>query len=875
MSPPSSLVFKALISFLILLLSYIPSTTAQQAPDLLSWEQLTPLPDSIGLAGAYAGISGDALLVAGGANFPTGSNFDGHPKIWHDQIYILPDMHGEWLTGFNLPAPLAYGISTTWGTAVVCIGGGDQFTHSDTVFLLEWTGETVTKTDLPPLPAPMAFGAGVILGDVLYVAGGITTPGSTTAMHTFWGMDLSAAQRQWQVLPNWPGPERLLPVMATHNNKVYLFGGASLSADTEGNPLRTWLTDGYRFDVTSQTWSKLGDIPMPMVATPGPGMPAGTDHLLFLSGDNGELASQAATLRDQHPGFPDDIWAYHVLTDTWSTRGNFPKAIPADLGPYRNAGTYPPVTTPVVKWQGQFVLPSGEIRSGVRTPNVMSASLTAATRSFGTANSIVLGGYLAVLIGMGVYFSRRNTTTQDFFLAGGNIPWWAAGLSIFATMLSAITYLSIPATVFATDWTRFLLNMGIPLIAPLVILFFLPFYRKLSVTSAYEYLEQRFDLSLRLLGSVSFILFQLGRMGIVLLLPALALSAVTGMNLLLCIALMGLLSTLYTVLGGMEAVIWTDVMQVFVLVGGALAALFIIAGSLPDGFSQIITEAAAKDKFNLVNPGWGLTTDSLLVIVIGMVFANLLPYTTDQAVVQRYMITPSEKKARQAIWTGALFAVPASILFFFLGTALFVFYLNYPAQLTPLPKADQLLPWFIIQEMPAGLGGLVIAGVFAAAMSSLDSSIHAITTASTTDFFKRLGRQRSDQEWLKLARIQTLILGLLGTASAMLIAGQDLGLLWNIFLSIIGLFLGTLGGLFSLGIFTTRTNATHAWIGALASVVALTYATFYTPLSGLLFGAIGTLVCILMGWLSSFVIATGQPKSIESLTVHSSSRFKV
>ncbi len=495
------------------------------------------------------------------------------------------------------------------------------------------------------------------------------------------------------------------------------------------------------------------------------------------------------------------------------------------------------------------------------------AGLAQEASSFGFVNSVVLSVYLALLVAMGVYFARRAGTPRDFFLAGGRMPWWAAGLSIFATMLSAITYLSIPATAYASDWTRFPLNMGIPLIAPIVIFFFLPFYRKLRVTSAYEYLENRFDVSLRLLGSASFILFQLGRMGIVLLLPALALSAVTGLHLFLCIALMGLLSTLYTVLGGMEAVIWTDVIQVVVLIGGALAALGVIVADVPGGFGQIVAEAAEHDKWNLVNPGWDLYSDSLFVILLGMVFTNLLPYTTDQAVVQRYMTTPTEQSARRAIWTGALLAVPASILFFVLGTALFVFYQHFPGQLATLERPDQLLPWFIVQEMPAGLGGLVIAGVFAAAMSSLDSSIHSITTAVTIDFFKRFQPDREEKEWLRLARRMVLILGILGAVSAMLISTLDLRALWGLFLDITGLFLGTLGGLFILGVFTGRTTAFHAWIGALASVAALAYCTFFTSINGLLFGAIGTLTCVAAGWLSSRIARREQKKDVLKATI--------
>jgi SSS family solute:Na+ symporter len=213
---------------------------------------------------------------------------------------------------------------------------------------------------------------------------------------------------------------------------------------------------------------------------------------------------------------------------------------------------------------------------------VWSASmLSAISRGSGWPNWVVLGGYLAVLVGVGIYFAKREKSTEDFFLAGRRIPWWAAGLSIFGTQLSAITYLAMPARAYATDWSLLPLNIGILLIAPIVIYIYLPLFRSLNVTTAYEYLEKRFHVSIRVLGSLSFVAFQLGRMGIVILLPALALSAVTGANVYLCIALIGLLSTVYTALGGMEAVIWTDVLQAVVLIGGAQTTnshCFILAG---------------------------------------------------------------------------------------------------------------------------------------------------------------------------------------------------------------------------------------------------------------------------------------------------------
>ena len=212
-----------------------------------------------------------------------------------------------------------------------------------------------------------------------------------------------------------------------------------------------------------------------------------------------------------------------------------------------------------------------------------SCFLFAVSENSAFSNWIVLGCYLAVLVGVGVDFAKREKSTDDFFLAGRRIPFWAAGLSIFGTQLSAITYLAMPARAYATDWSLLPLNIGILAIAPLVVFVYIPLFRRLNITTAYEYLEKRFHVSIRIFGSLSFIAFQLGRMGIVILLPALALAAVTGVNVYLCIALIGVLSTVYTALGGMEAVIWTDVLQAVVLIGGAFAALAITIGALDNG----------------------------------------------------------------------------------------------------------------------------------------------------------------------------------------------------------------------------------------------------------------------------------------------------
>ena len=470
----------------------------------------------------------------------------------------------------------------------------------------------------------------------------------------------------------------------------------------------------------------------------------------------------------------------------------------------------------------------------------------------GWLNWGVLGGYLALLIGVGIYFAQREKSTEDFFLAGRRIPWWAAGLSIFGTQLSAITYLAMPARAYATDWSLLPLNIGILAIAPLVVYVYIPIFRRLNVTTAYEYLEKRFHVSIRILGSLSFIAFQLGRMGIVILLPALALSAVTGASIYLCIALIGVLSTVYTTLGGMEAVIWTDVLQAVVLIGGALAALAIIIGALDGGWKEFITVGAANNKFTLIHPGWDWSKDALIVVLLGALFTNsLVPYTTDQSVIQRYLSTPNQKQAGKAVWINGMLAVVAGILFLTVGTALFAFYKAHPTRLTDLEATDQIFAIFIWREMPAGLSGLVVAGVFAAAMSSLDSSIHSISTAVTTDFVRRFKPTLMPRTYLALARGLTVIFGTIGTATAMLMASAQVEYLWDTFLGIMGLFGGTLAGLFMLAIFTQHVRTVHAWLGAAVSMSVLLYVKLATDLHGLLYGAIGVTTCVLTGLLSS------------------------
>jgi SSS family transporter len=514
----------------------------------------------------------------------------------------------------------------------------------------------------------------------------------------------------------------------------------------------------------------------------------------------------------------------------------------------------------------------------VALPCSAAAGTEGADSSFHVLDYLALLGYLAIIVGIGVYFSKREHSTNDYFLAGRRVPWWAASLSIFSTMLSAVTFMAIPASAFATNWVSILVNVGILLATPVAVFCFLPFYRRLNVTSIYEYLELRFSPGVRIYGSLSFVLLQFAKMGVFLLLPALALATVTGLNVYACIIVMGLLCTVYTVMGGIEAVIWTDVLQSFVLLGGGLLCLGTIIAAEDFDFGAMMSVAVTDEvnKFQVFNWTGGIDTNVFWVVLIGGFFIQLVPFTSDQVIAQRFLTTKDEKSAANALWAHAGIVVPASLMFFSLGTALYVF---YASRLEMLPSGDvandSIIPWFIATQLPAGLAGLVIAGLFAATMSTVDSGMHSIATSLVTDVYRKMKPNADDVQLLKIARTLTVVAGLLGTVSALLISTQDPKSLWELILLLIAFFGSTLTGVFLLGVFTQRTSSAGVAVGIVASVVSLVgfklkvilgllgiampaflldfYGT-YMNIHGLLTAAIGVISCVVVGYVASFIL---------------------
>jgi len=825
--------------------------------ELLQWEQLPPIPDVHGFAGSLAGVHDDVLLVAGGANFPDRMPWEDGDKVWHDAVFALRRDGASWRRVGALPRPLGYGVSlsTRWGIA--CLGGSDAQRHYAECFLMKSRDEGVAFEPLPALPRPCANACGAILDDVLYLAGGVESPDAAAALRTFWSLDLTKPEEGWRELEPFPGEGRMLATIGAQAGALYLFGGCALAPGDEGQPVRKWLRDAYRYR-PGRGWTKCADLPRPMAAAPSPAPAVGQSHLLVLGGDDGTQSNAAAA---DHQGFPREILAYHTITDTWAPIGRLPFGL---------------VTTPAVRWNDRIIIPGGEQRPGVRSTEVWYGRLTRREAAFGWLNYTVLFGYLAGMVLIGWACAGRNKNTDDYFKAGGRIPWWAAGLSIYATMLSSLTFMAIPAKSYATDWTFFWANVPILFLAPVIVRLYLPFFRRLGVTSAYEYLERRFHLAVRLYASAAFILFQIGRQAIVLLLPSMAVAAATDLDVTVCIVLMGVLCIAYTVMGGMEAVVWTDVAQTVVLLGAALLSLALIILNTEGGVEGLWSTAARHDKFHMFNWTWDASTaaNAFWVILLGNVFTTLVPYTSDQAVVQRYLTTKDKKTAAQAIWTNALLAIPSTLIFFAIGTALFAYYSRRPELLDPLQPTDAVFPLYIVQSMPAGVAGLVIAGIFAAAQSTVSGSLNSVVTAVMTDFFGRLGRRGAsaqssgdERRLLRLARWWTAIIGLFATVAALALAKLNLVSLWDAYFNLVGLTGSGLAALFALGIFTRRTTAAGALVGAAASAGVLYYVQQSTGLHFFLYSLIGFWTCFLVGWAASWVLPRPQ-QALAGLTIY-------
>lgn len=482
----------------------------------------------------------------------------------------------------------------------------------------------------------------------------------------------------------------------------------------------------------------------------------------------------------------------------------------------------------------------------------------------------IIAIYLLLMIGIGLYFSRKNKSSEQFTTASGQIPGWALGLSFYATFLSAITFLGDPGKSFGSNWNSFVFSLSMPLAAIFATKFFIPFYRNSGEVSAYTHLEKRFGAWARTYAMVCFIMTQLARMGTIFYGIALTINTLTGIDMSLIIIVSGLCIIFYTVLGGMEAVIWTEVIQAIIKTMGALLILGIVISQI--GVANVISVGIQDHKFSLGTFQPDFTISSFWVVLAYGFFINLTNFGIDQNYIQRYHTARNTKDAAKSIWLCVIYYLPVSLLFFFIGTALYAYYNQFPelieslktqvstekgialADLKPSDYGDKVLPFFMKTQIPKGLLGLLMAALLSAAMSTMSSGMNSSATVFLKDIYLRyINKDLSQSKQLRVLHISTIVMGLLGITFGISMIGVKS--LLDVWWKLSGIFAGGMLGIFLLGFLAKNVQNIHAKIGAGIGVLVIAWMSFkdnfppefQSPFDSKMTVVIGTLTIVLVG----------------------------
>lgn len=429
-----------------------------------------------------------------------------------------------------------------------------------------------------------------------------------------------------------------------------------------------------------------------------------------------------------------------------------------------------------------------------------------------------------VSIGVGVRFSKGQKDTGNYFKSSGKIPSWAIGMSILATLVSSVTFLAYPGEGYSSNWIRLVQGLMVPLVLVFIVGIIVPLFRKVIRLSAYEYFEKRFGFVARLYASLGFVLNHFAKMGTVFYLIALALSSMTGVSTVYVVLIIGLIVILITMIGGIEAIIWLDVIQGFMLIGGGIVSLIIIMMSVEGGPSAIWQVAMENDRIGFGPFDLEFVNLTFWVMALNGVFYAIQKYGTDQTIIQRYLTAKTDKEAVKASLIGVLLSVPVWALFMFIGTALFAYYKITGSPLPADVRPDEVFPIFIMSKLPVGVIGIILSALIAAAFSSLDSDLNCLSAICLEDYYLRWRPNTPEKKQMLLSRIFIVLAGFGAIAVAMfyIFAGGQ-GVLGIIF-TLYSIFSGGIAGMFLLGIFSRRANKKGLHFGILGSVLFTLYA---------------------------------------------------
>ena len=840
--------------------------TAVASPVAVDWKAGETAPAKV--ARPFAGFLPDGrFVVAGGSDFVDGK------KVYRSGIYAR-EQDGKWTKVGELPHPIAEGVCCETPFGLFCAGGvsggrGATAMPVGDAFLL--AADNTSQISSLPLPEPLSMGAAAADGTVVYVI----------ASKKIWSQDIAKALDpdpavrkfgDWRLVGEIPGPAREQHVAAIQNGDqkekmLIIYGGYDVATkqplhDGYAILLSSITTQPPNHPTTQPLTKKLAPLPTNTTTIGGAFLPSGHQHILLVGGfgEKGWIDRAINGSKETDPvklGWQRKILAYNCVTDAWCEYGEL---APNDKPRCGAAAGIRPGKTPE---QYSIIIAGGEVAPMKRTDAVSVASFKK-TGKFGATAWAVVGVYALLMVGMAVYFIRKKKDENDYFRGGNKIPWYVAGMSIFATMLSSITFIAIPTQAYLQDWRYFVMAFFIIGMAPVAIYCYLPFFCRLGITSAYEYLEKRFNLGVRLFGSAAFVVFMVCRVAVVTLLPAIALNAVTGISIDACILICGVLTMVYCSLGGLEAVIWSDFVQGIVLMGGAVSVLvLLIMKTGPEGahLSTFWNVATACEKTRVWDFRLLFSQPVFWVVAVQGLISNLSSYTSDQCVIQRYIATPDENATKRSLWFNGAMSVFAQVVFYGIGTALFAFYRTNPAAMdVTMPKGDSVLPIFMATEMPSWLAGLVIAAVFAATISTLSANLSSASTALVTDFVKRFNPGISGKSQIRCGQLFTYVVGAIGIMAALTLARMESSALFDNVNKYIAMLTAGLTGLFFMGVFMPRIKGMAAVLGLLANYfVCFSCEILHCNVFGLKFhpfllGGIGLVVCVAVAYAASFVL---------------------
>jgi solute:Na+ symporter, SSS family len=675
-----------------------------------------------------------------------------------------------------------------------------------------------SQQPLPALPTPLTTARGAALGSRVWVAG-FDERGSPR----FFELDTNAARPQWTAHDAWAGPRGVVTSATEQTGAVLV----TVRVGDEADRVLEWKA--------SEGWRDRGIVPGVLI--PGTNSPLGQAHVLYLA-----RGAESPSLI-----------AYHTITGSWATLKETVNASDASVATVWRNG---------IAWLRT---------SDDGAQRLLSAQIQSTRVLLQPLDWFVIVVYLVSMLGMGLYFYLREkrNSTSDFFVGGRSIPFWAAGVSLYAANTSSISYIAIPAKAFETNWQYLTNNLVAVLGLMFVAVWIVPLLRRLNLMSVFAYLETRFHPVIRTLASALCILVQIGsRMSVILFLPSLAIATITGIDVAWSILIMGVFTMIYTALGGMKAVVWTDFVQLIVKMGGIAFAIAFIALMMKGGVSEMVQIAAAEDKTRLFDFSFDLTKATVWGFVFLVLFDVVLTFPKDQVLMQRVLSTESAKQAGRSIWTFAAIMIPGGFMFYMVGTALYAFYKTHPERLNPLLPIDSVFPLFIAAELPMGVRGLIIAGILAAAMATLSSIMNSVATLASVDFYEKWVHNPDPKVSVRFAEWMTVATGVAGMGLALILSRYDIHSLFDVSIELAGLLGGGFAGAYTLGMFTRRANWQGVAIGIAVAIVLTTLAWSMGLVHPYFYLAISILLCIGVGYAASLFFPAPSAHSLVGLTIY-------